>query len=147
MIPIKDKYKKNLDVYTAISKAVIVTTEEIESRLVYHICLFSTMDRYRSRYWSLVTTTTTTTTTTTSSSQTTIKANTADDLVGWECRMHRLHLCWGVRSYQQLSTVKVNHLMVRFESWRFGKFGVPLHCHYSLLPPEQEWLHLLESCQ
>ena len=33
----------------------------------------------------------------------------------------------------------LSHLMVRLLYWSFGKSGVPLCCHYSLINSELEW--------
>ena len=54
--------------------------------------------------------------------------------VGWDCRMHRLLLCRGVRPRPTTSVLvmTVNILMVRFQQcWSFGECGAPLHCHRS----------------
>ena len=51
--------------------------------------------------------------------------------VGWGCRIHRLHLCRGIRLPQWVSWTQ-NNLMVRFQyCWSFGECRVPLHCHRS----------------
>ena len=40
--------------------------------------------------------------------------------------------CRGVRPHPQIGVIgKKLHLIVRFEFWRSGECGVPLHCHYS----------------
>ena len=62
--------------------------------------------------------------------------------VGWGCRIHRLHLCRGVRPPPPTSVLDmtVNHLMVRFQQCRsFGECGVPLHCHRSQVHSGPEW--------
>ena len=53
--------------------------------------------------------------------------------VGWGCRIHRLHLCRGVRfPPTSVLHMTLNNLMVRFQwCWSFGERGVPLHCHRS----------------
>ena len=38
----------------------------------------------------------------------------------------------------------LNSLMVMFQwCWSFGEYGVPLHCHCSLVHPGPAWLHLI----
>ena len=53
--------------------------------------------------------------------------------VGWGCRIHRLHLCRGVRPPpMSVLDMALNNLMVRF-LWclGFGECWAPLHCHRS----------------
>ena len=53
--------------------------------------------------------------------------------VSWDCRIHWLHLCRGVRPpLTSVLDMTLNNLMVRFQQcWSFGECGVPLHCHRS----------------
>ena len=53
--------------------------------------------------------------------------------VSWGCRIHWLHLGWGVRPpLTSVLDMTLNNLMVRFQQcWSFGECGVPLHCHCS----------------
>ena len=44
-----------------------------------------------------------------------------------------------------IACVKLNHLMVRFESWGFEDCGVPLHYYYSQAHSGPDWLCLLGS--
>ena len=37
------------------------------------------------------------------------------------------------------------HLMVRLLFWRSGEYGVTLHCHYTQVHPNLEWLYLFRS--
>ena len=49
----------------------------------------------------------------------------------WGCRICLLHLCRGVRSLPtSIWIMTLYHLMVRFQSWIFGKCGILFHCHY-----------------
>ena len=52
-------------------------------------------------------------------------------LVSWGWRIHRLHLCRGVRPPpMSVLDITLNNLMVRFQwSWGFGECRTPLHCH------------------
>ena len=62
----------------------------------------------------------------------------------WGCRIHRLHLCRGVRLPPPLAyecpDMTLSNLMVRFQwCWDFGEYGAPLHCHCSQLQFGTEW--------
>ena len=61
--------------------------------------------------------------------------------LGWGCRIHRLHLCRGVRSpLMSVLDMILNYLMVRFQwCWRFGECGVPLYCHCSQVHSGLSW--------
>ena len=54
---------------------------------------------------------------------------------GWGCRIHRLHLCRGVRTHPPPTSIldmTLNNLMVRLQDcWTFGKCGMPFHCYCS----------------
>ena len=66
-------------------------------------------------------------------------------LVGWGRRIRQLSICRGLR-FLKTSVISMvqNHQMVRLWSWRFGKCGVPLHCHYFQVHSHPEWLCLSE---
>ena len=54
--------------------------------------------------------------------------------VGWECKMWRLHLCWGVRPSQKCTEYdKKLYLMVRLQFLNFEECWVLFHCNYSLV--------------
>ena len=53
--------------------------------------------------------------------------------VSWSCRIHRLHLCRGIRYLQWESWIWLNNLMVKLQPWNFRECGVPLYWHHSLL--------------
>ena len=62
--------------------------------------------------------------------------------VVWDCRIHWLHLCRGVRPPPLTSVLDMtlNNLMVRFrQCWSFGECGIPLHCHRSQVHSGPEW--------
>ena len=62
--------------------------------------------------------------------------------VGWDCRIHRLLLCRGVRPSPQTSVLSMtlNNLMMRFKQcWSFGEYGVPLYCNRSQVHSGPEW--------
>ena len=62
--------------------------------------------------------------------------------VGWICRIHRLHLCRGVRPPPPLTSVldmTLNNLIARLQYWRFGECRLPLHCHCSYVPSGSDW--------
>ena len=61
--------------------------------------------------------------------------------VGWGCRIHRLHLCRGVRPPStSVLDMTLNNLMVRFQQcWSFGECGEPLHYHRSQVHSVPEW--------
>ena len=61
--------------------------------------------------------------------------------VGWGCRIHRLHICRGVRpSPMSVLDMTLNNLMVRFLwCWSFGGCGAPLYCHRSQVHTAPEW--------
>ena len=53
--------------------------------------------------------------------------------VGWDSRIHRLHICWGLRSSRPTSALDVtlSHLIAWLQFW---ECGVPLYCHCSQIP-------------
>ena len=61
--------------------------------------------------------------------------------VGWGCGIYRLLLCRGIRPPPtSVLDMSLNKLMVRFHwYWRFGKYGVPLHCHRFQVHSDPEW--------
>ena len=59
-------------------------------------------------------------------------------LVGWDCRIQRLHLNIGVRSDPQ-RVFWGNHWMLRLQSRSFSVCGVPLHCHYFQVHPDRNY--------
>ena len=42
--------------------------------------------------------------------------------------------------------MKLSHLMVRLQSWSFGKCGVILRCHYSLVHAQSGSIGQIEIC-
>ena len=59
--------------------------------------------------------------------------------VGWGCRIHRLHLCRGVRlPPTSVLDMTLNYLIMKLQSWNFGKCGVPVCCHYSQVHSDPE---------
>ena len=62
--------------------------------------------------------------------------------VGWGSRIYQLHLCWGIKFLSPLSSIldmTLNYLLMKLQSWSFGRCGVPLHCHYSQVHSDTEW--------
>ena len=61
--------------------------------------------------------------------------------VSWGCRIHRLHLCRGVRPRPtSVLDMTLNNLMVRFQQcWSFGECGVSFYCHCSQVHSDPEW--------
>ena len=64
--------------------------------------------------------------------------------VDWGCRIHQLHLSWGVRSTTTTTTPTsilnktLNSLIVRLqECWSFGECRVLFHCHHSQVHSDQ----------
>ena len=57
------------------------------------------------------------------------------------CRIRRLHFCRWVRPKPNECVAYDTklHLMVRFQSWRFGEGRVALHYHYSQVHITLEW--------
>ena len=52
--------------------------------------------------------------------------------VSWGCWIHWVHLCRGGKnSHQRVSSIWQKYLIVRLQSWSFGKYGQPFHCHCS----------------
>ena len=57
--------------------------------------------------------------------------------IGWSCRIHRLHLCSGVRSPPQC-VIPVSWYDTK-QSHGFGEYGALLHCHCSQVPSDPAW--------
>ena len=51
--------------------------------------------------------------------------------VGRDSRIHRLHLCWGVKPLPTcVLDMTLNNLMVKLKwCWNLGECGAPRHCH------------------
>ena len=53
--------------------------------------------------------------------------------VSWGCKIHRLHLCRGVRPPNKCPDMTLNNLIVRFQwYWSFREWRAPFHCHCSI---------------
>ena len=67
--------------------------------------------------------------------------------VGWSCRIHRLHLCRGIKPLPNMCPeYDTENLMVRFQwCWSFGECGAPLHCNCSQVHSGPEWLYLIRA--
>ena len=62
--------------------------------------------------------------------------------VGRSCKIYRLYCCREVKLplANECSGYDTKlHLMVRLQSWSFGEYGVPLHCHYAQVHFDPEW--------
>ena len=57
----------------------------------------------------------------------------------WGCRIHRQHLCRGVRLPMSVLDMTLNDLMLRLQFWSFGEFRVSIHCHCSKVNSDPEW--------
>ena len=53
--------------------------------------------------------------------------------VGWGCRIHRLHLCWGVHPQISVLDMTLNNLMMKFQ-WCWGFRGMRSISSLPLLP-------------
>ena len=64
-----------------------------------------------------------------------------DSPVSWRCRIHQLHLCRGGKTpLMSVLDMTLNHLMTSFQPWKFGEYGVPLHCHCSQVHSHLKWV-------
>ena len=45
--------------------------------------------------------------------------------VGWDCKIHRLHLCRGVTPPMSVLDMTLNNLMARLQPENFEEYGVP----------------------
>ena len=62
--------------------------------------------------------------------------------VSWGCRIHWLHLCYGVRPPPTtVLDMTLNNLLAR--PWRFGECRVPLHGPCFQVHSDPEWYHLI----
>ena len=61
--------------------------------------------------------------------------------VSWDCRMHRLLLCWGIRPPpMSVQDMTLSNLIVRFQwCWCFWECGAPLHCNCSQVYSGPQW--------
>ena len=69
-------------------------------------------------------------------------------LISWSFRRCWQHLSRGIRPPTPLTSVlgmKLNHLIMRLQSWSLREYEVPLHSYYSLVYCNPEWWYLLGS--
>ena len=60
--------------------------------------------------------------------------------VDWGCRVCQLHPCRGVKPLPtSVLDMTRDYLMVRFQFWSFGEYGILLHCYSSQVHFDLEW--------
>ena len=66
--------------------------------------------------------------------------------VGWNCRIHRLHLCREGRPPPPISVLNMTlNQMARLLSRSFEEYGVPFNYHCSQVHSDLEWLYSFVS--
>ena len=71
----------------------------------------------------------------------TVGSSTMSKYVGWGCRIHRQHICRGVRPSKRVSWIghKTIWSWGFSDAWALVKCGVPFHCHRSYVHSGPEW--------